>query len=128
MELPAFSRDRPAFRTLGEFVTQLESEGDVPRIREPVSIVIEATVDDGGGDCVNDDINAREWSVVVWAIATRMDPSRDLLVLPDTPMDRLDFASPQPGLAGKLGIDGTRMIPRRRRANEDELRPCGTGL
>jgi 4-hydroxy-3-polyprenylbenzoate decarboxylase len=50
---------------------------------------------------VDDDINAREWSDVVWAIATRMDPSRDLLVLPDTPMDPLDFASPAAGPGGQ---------------------------
>jgi 4-hydroxy-3-polyprenylbenzoate decarboxylase len=43
MELPVFSRDRPAVRSLGEFVTQLESEGDVLRIREPASTVLEAT-------------------------------------------------------------------------------------
>jgi 4-hydroxy-3-polyprenylbenzoate decarboxylase len=56
---------------------------------------------------VDDDIDVRNWPDVVWAMATRMDPGRDLLVVTDTPMDPLDFASPQPGLAGKLGIDAT---------------------
>ena len=56
---------------------------------------------------VDDDIDARNWSDVLWAMATRMDPGRDLLVIADTPMDPLDFASPQPALAGKLGIDAT---------------------
>jgi 4-hydroxy-3-polyprenylbenzoate decarboxylase len=56
---------------------------------------------------VDDDIDVRSWPDVVWAMATRMDPGRDLVVLTDTPMDALDFASPQPGLAGKLGIDAT---------------------
>jgi len=56
---------------------------------------------------VDDDIDARNWTDVVWAMATRMDPGRDLLVVTDTPMDPLDFASPQPALAGKLGIDAT---------------------
>lgn len=56
---------------------------------------------------VDDDIDARRWPDVVWAMATRMDPGRDLLVVTDTPMDPLDFASPQCGLAGKLGIDAT---------------------
>jgi 4-hydroxy-3-polyprenylbenzoate decarboxylase len=56
---------------------------------------------------VDDDIDVRNWGDVLWAMATRMDPSRDLLVVADTPMDPLDFASPQPGLAGKLGIDAT---------------------
>jgi 4-hydroxy-3-polyprenylbenzoate decarboxylase len=56
---------------------------------------------------VDDDIDVRNWPDVVWAMATRMDPGRDLVVVTDTPMDALDFASPQPGLAGKLGIDAT---------------------
>jgi 4-hydroxy-3-polyprenylbenzoate decarboxylase len=56
---------------------------------------------------VDDDIDASHWPDVVWAIATRMDPGRDIVVLKDTPMDPLDFASPQPGLAAKLGIDAT---------------------
>jgi 4-hydroxy-3-polyprenylbenzoate decarboxylase len=56
---------------------------------------------------VDDDIDVRRWPDVLWAIATRMDPGRDLVVVADTPMDPLDFASPQPGLAGKLGIDAT---------------------
>ena len=56
---------------------------------------------------VDDDIDVRNWSDVIWATATRMDPGRDLVVVDDTPMDPLDFASPQAGLAGKLGIDAT---------------------
>jgi 4-hydroxy-3-polyprenylbenzoate decarboxylase len=56
---------------------------------------------------VDDDIDVRNWGDVLWAMATRMDPGRDLLVITDTPFDPLDFASPQPGLAGKLGIDAT---------------------
>jgi 4-hydroxy-3-polyprenylbenzoate decarboxylase len=56
---------------------------------------------------VDDDVDARRWSDVIWALSTRMDPGRDLVVLADTPMDPLDFASPAAGLAGKLGIDAT---------------------
>ncbi len=56
---------------------------------------------------VDGDVDVRNWTDVVWAMATRMDPGRDLLVVADTPMDPLDFASPQAGLAGKLGIDAT---------------------
>ena len=56
---------------------------------------------------VDADIDGRNWSDVMWAIATRSDPSRDLMVLADTPMDYLDFASPKAGLGGKLGIDAT---------------------
>lgn len=56
---------------------------------------------------VDDDIDPRSWDDIAWALATRMDPSRDVMQLEGTPMDSLDFASPEPGLAGKLGIDAT---------------------
>ena len=59
---------------------------------------------------VDDDIDLRDWDDIAWALATRMDPSRDVMVLDRTPMDYLDFASPAPGLAGKLGIDATTKI------------------
>lgn len=59
---------------------------------------------------VDADINVREWADVAWAISTRMDPSRDLMVLDRTPIDYLDFASPDAGLGGKLGIDATTKI------------------
>lgn len=58
----------------------------------------------------DDDVNARDWADVSWAVATRSDPARDLMVVERTPIDYLDFASPQPGLGGKLGIDATRKI------------------
>ena len=59
---------------------------------------------------VDDDIDVRNWDDIAWALATRMDPSRDLLTLDNTPMDYLDFASPRPGLAGKIGLDATNKI------------------
>lgn len=59
---------------------------------------------------VDDDIDPRNWDDISWALATRMDPSRDVMQLENTPMDYLDFASPQPGLAGKMGIDATTKI------------------
>ena len=59
---------------------------------------------------VDGDIDARSWSDVMWAVATRADFSRDLMMAADTPVDVLDFASPAPGLGGKLGIDATRKI------------------
>ncbi|SMR84122.1 4-hydroxy-3-polyprenylbenzoate decarboxylase [Aliiroseovarius halocynthiae] len=59
---------------------------------------------------VDSDIDVRNWDDVAWALATRMDPSRDVMLLQDTPMDYLDFASPHPGLAGKMGIDATTKI------------------
>jgi len=59
---------------------------------------------------VDDDINVRDWKDVAWALATRMDPSRDLMQIDRTPIDYLDFASPEPGLGGKLGIDATNKL------------------
>lgn len=59
---------------------------------------------------VDADINVRNWPDVMWAISTRSDPSRDLVSLTDTPIDYLDFASPKPGLGGKLGIDATTKV------------------
>ncbi|MCW9043006.1 MAG: UbiD family decarboxylase [Pseudopelagicola sp.] len=59
---------------------------------------------------VDDDIDVRSWDDIAWAIATRMDPARDLMVLKDTPMDYLDFASAKEGLCGKLGIDATNKV------------------
>ena len=59
---------------------------------------------------VDADIDIRSWSDVMWAVATRMDPSRDLMTVDRTPIDHLDFASPVMGLGGKLGIDATRKI------------------
>ena len=59
---------------------------------------------------VDDDIDIRSWPDVMWALATRMDPSRDLMVLERTPVDQLDFASPLEGLGGKVGFDATRKI------------------
>jgi len=59
---------------------------------------------------VDADIDARDWDDIAWALATRMDPSRDVMLLDRTPMDYLDFASPLEGLAGKIGIDATTKI------------------
>jgi 4-hydroxy-3-polyprenylbenzoate decarboxylase len=59
---------------------------------------------------VAEDINARKWEDVMWAVSTRMDPSRDIMSVDNTPMDYLDFASPVSGLGGKLGIDATTKI------------------
>jgi 4-hydroxy-3-polyprenylbenzoate decarboxylase len=59
---------------------------------------------------VDDDIDVRCWADVMWAVATRMDPSRDLTRVDGTAIDQLDFASPLEGLGGKLGLDATRKI------------------
>ncbi|VFP79769.1 4-hydroxy-3-polyprenylbenzoate decarboxylase [Candidatus Erwinia haradaeae] len=55
----------------------------------------------------DDDINARDWKDVIWAITTRMDPARDTVIIENTPIDYLDFASPITGLGSKIGIDAT---------------------
>ena len=60
---------------------------------------------------VDDDIDARDWKEVMWAIATRMDPARDITVIESTPIDYLDFASPVSGLGGKIGLDATNKWP-----------------
>jgi 4-hydroxy-3-polyprenylbenzoate decarboxylase len=57
------------------------------------------------------DIDARDWKDVMWAVATRMDPARDITVLTNTPIDYLDFASPVAGLGGKIGLDATDKWP-----------------
>ncbi len=59
----------------------------------------------------DDDICARSWPDVIWAISTRVDPARDLTILDNTPIDYLDFASPESGLGSKLGIDATNKWP-----------------
>ena len=55
----------------------------------------------------DDDINARHWPDVVWAMTTRMDPLRDTVMVDNTPIDYLDFASPVSGLGSKMGLDAT---------------------
>jgi 4-hydroxy-3-polyprenylbenzoate decarboxylase len=60
---------------------------------------------------VDDDIDARDWKDVMWAVATRMDPVRDTTLLERAPIDTLDFASPEPGLGGKIGLDATAKLP-----------------
>ena len=56
---------------------------------------------------VDADLDPANWDDIAWALATRMDPSRDVMLVENTPMDYLDFASPRAGLAGKMGIDAT---------------------
>jgi len=53
------------------------------------------------------DVNVRDWKDVIWAMTTRMDPSRDTTIIENTPIDYLDFASPVSGLGGKIGFDAT---------------------
>ncbi len=55
----------------------------------------------------DDDIDVRNWEDVVWAMTTRMDPVRDTMMVENTPIDYLDFASPVSGLGSKMGMDAT---------------------
>jgi len=59
----------------------------------------------------DDDVNIREWKEVVWALTTRVDANRDVLIVENTPIDYLDFASPVAGLGSKMGIDATNKWP-----------------
>ncbi len=68
---------------------------------------------------VDDDIDARSWTDVMWAISTRMDPARDATVIENTPIDYLDFASPVEGLGSKIGLDATTKL------DGETVRPWG---
>ena len=59
----------------------------------------------------DDDVDARNWEDVIWAITTRMDPIRDTVLIDNTPIDYLDFASPVSGLGSKMGLDATNKWP-----------------
>lgn len=60
---------------------------------------------------VDEDINCRDWNDVIWAMSTRMDPARDMMFVEQTPIDYLDFASPESGLGSKVGLDATNKWP-----------------
>ncbi|MCA3229873.1 MAG: 4-hydroxy-3-polyprenylbenzoate decarboxylase [Burkholderiales bacterium] len=60
---------------------------------------------------VDEDADARDWKEVIWAITTRVDPTRDTVLVDNTPIDYLDFASPVSGLGSKMGIDATNKMP-----------------
>lgn len=59
----------------------------------------------------DDDVDARNWKEVIWAMTTRMDPARDCTIIENTPIDYLDFASPVSGLGSKIGMDATNKWP-----------------
>jgi len=60
---------------------------------------------------VDEDVNTRDWKDVIWAMTTRMDPVRDTVMIENTPIDYLDFASPVSGLGSKIGFDATNKWP-----------------
>ena len=59
----------------------------------------------------DEDIDIRKWEDVIWAITTRMDPIRDTVMIDNTPIDYLDFASPTSGIGSKMGLDATNKMP-----------------
>ena len=59
----------------------------------------------------DDDIDVRNWEDIIWAMTTRMDPVRDTVMIENTPIDYLDFASPVSGLGSKMGMDATNKMP-----------------
>ena len=59
----------------------------------------------------DDDVNVRDWKEVIWSLSTRVDPARDTVLVENTPIDYLDFASPVAGLGSKMGIDATNKWP-----------------
>ena len=59
----------------------------------------------------DEDVDVRDWKEVIWALTTRVDPARDAVVVENTPIDYLDFASPVSGLGAKMGIDATHKLP-----------------
>ncbi len=59
----------------------------------------------------DEDVDVRDWKEVVWALVTRVDALRDCVMVENTPIDYLDFASPVAGLGSKLGIDATTKWP-----------------
>lgn len=59
----------------------------------------------------DDDVDVRNWKEVIWALTTRVDPARDTVIVENTPIDYLDFASPVSGLGSKMGIDATNKWP-----------------
>ncbi len=70
---------------------------------------------------VDEDINTRDWKEVIWAMTTRMDPVRDAVLVENTPIDYLDFASPVSGLGGKMGMDATNKWPGKQPENGEAL-------
>ena len=73
----------------------------------------------------DEDIDVRDWRQVVWAISTRVDPARDTMLVENTPIDYLDFASPVSGVGSKLGLDATNKWPgETAREWSQPIRPC----
>ena len=57
---------------------------------------------------VDKDVEIQDMNNVLYAMATTVDPSRDVLVVPNAFNDTLDHTVPNPPLGSKIGIDATR--------------------
>ncbi|MGP6220063.1 menaquinone biosynthesis decarboxylase [Caldiplasma sukawensis] len=57
---------------------------------------------------VDDDINVHDRKQVIWAMTTRIDPDRDVVIIKGTHTDSLDHASPIFNFGSKMGIDATK--------------------
>ncbi len=57
---------------------------------------------------VDSDINVQNMKEVLWAVTSRFDPERDVVLIPSCPIDSLDHSTYMPNLGGKLGIDATK--------------------
>ena len=74
----------------------------------------------------DEQVNARDWDEVVQAMTEHMDPVRDTLLIENTPIDSLDFASPVTGLGSKMGLDATIKWEAEQSRASDTLTPPST--
>ena len=58
---------------------------------------------------VDDDVNVHDATAVEWAVATRFQASKDLVVIPMAQGSRLD-PSGENGLVDKMGLDATKQL------------------
>lgn len=59
---------------------------------------------------VDQDVNVHDINDVIWAVTTRADPKRDIMLIDNAPTDTLDPASPLLNLGSKMGIDATKKM------------------
>ena len=57
---------------------------------------------------VDNDINVHDVNEVIWAVTTRVDPKRDIIIIDNAPTDSLDPSSPFLNMGSKMGIDATK--------------------
>ena len=57
--------------------------------------------------CFDTDINLNQGSEIAWALSTRVQADRDIMVLPGVLGSDLDLSAPQEAVVTKVGIDAT---------------------